>query len=209
MTRPIIFAVLLTILQACGIKQGIQTEAQTEIFRDDFNTNINEWAESTEANTEKFFRDGHYHIINTESGWVTWSTININLDPSEDFIIETSVALNWHTMGSAYLLYGVDQTNSDFHYMSIVKVDNIVNSVSIGKRIDGQWTSETKDARLAPYGQQNILKVQKRGDILTFSANNRVVHRQEFEPFLGNRIGVGCGDNQSVSFDYLVVKQDN
>ncbi len=204
MSRSIIFAVLLSVLQACGVKQ----EIRTEVFRDDFITNLNEWDEAAQGDIEKFFQNGHYTIINTRNAWTVWSTVDMPVNPDEDFIIETSAALNWHSMGPAYLIYGVDQANSDFHFLAILKAGNAMNMAYIGKRINGQWTGVTKDVRLNPYGASNILTVHKRGEVLFFSVNNKVVHRQEFEPFFGNRIGVGCGENQSVSFDYLVIKQD-
>jgi aspartyl protease family protein len=183
-----------------------------EIFRDDFNNNINGWSETKESKLEKFFRGGQYYIIYNEKGKMTWNTQNVNIDQMENFIIETSVALNWEKEGSAYLIFGGDGSGN-FHCLEISKKSKKQNgytyeNVYIGKFIDGEWVGVWKDARIKDYGQQNTLTVKKKGNKIRFYVNGSLVHKKDFEPFFGNRLGVGCGTPQNVSFDYLSVKQD-
>ncbi|MCW5914916.1 MAG: retroviral-like aspartic protease family protein [Chitinophagaceae bacterium] len=179
-----------------------------EIFRDDFNNNFNRWSEAKETNQERFFRGGQYYIINNESGILTWNTQNVDIDQNENFIIETSVALNWQKDGSAYLIFGEDNRSSkNCHCLSIQKVKNKYTTY-IGKRIDGEWVGVWKNGKIKDFGQQNILTVKKKKNKISFYVNGSLVHSKDFEPFFGNGVGVGCGAPQNASFDYLTVKQD-
>lgn len=185
-----------------------------EIFRDDFNNNNNRWSEAKEANQERFFRYGQYHIINNEEGKMTWNTQEVKIDQDENFIIETSVALNWQKDGNAYLIYGYDKKYSNFYCVQISKKANpkygyTYNEVYVGKNIDGEWVGEWKGKNIInDFGQQNTIKIKKKGSYIYFYVNERKVYSKQFEPFFGNGIGVGCGAPQNVSFDYLVVKQN-
>jgi len=95
-----------------------------EIFRDDFNNNVNTWSEAKQTNQERFFRGGQYYIVNNETGQITWNTQNVNIDQKENFIIETSVALNWQKDGEAYLVFGEDRSSKNFHCLGIYKKAN-------------------------------------------------------------------------------------
>ena len=177
-----------------------------EIFRDDFNNNSNRWSEAVESNQERFFRGGQYYIVNNETGKMTWTTQNINIDPKENFIIETSVSLNWDKEGRAYLIFGLDSATHNYHCISIKKVKK--NSVYVGKRMDGEWVGVWKNGKIKDFGQQNKLTIKKKKNRISFYVNGGLVHSKDFEPFFGNGVGVGCGAPQNASFDYLSVRQD-
>lgn len=178
-----------------------------EIFRDDFNNNSNRWSETVKSNQERFFRGGQYYIVNNETGKMTWNTQNINIDPKENFIIETSVSLNWDKEGDAYLIFGEDRATSNYHCISIRKVKNKY-SVYVGKKMDGEWVGVWKNGKIKDFGQQNKLTIKKIKNRISFYVNGRLVHSKDFEPFFGNGVGVGCGAPQNASFDYLSVRQD-
>lgn len=178
-----------------------------EIFRDDFNNNANRWSEAKETNQERFFRGGQYYIVNNESGKMTWNTQNVDIDQNENFIIETSVALNWQKDGDAYLIFGEDRSSKNFHCLSIKKVKNKYTTY-IGKKIDGEWVGVWKNGKIKDFGQQNILTVKKKKNKISFYVNGSLVHSKDFEPFFGNGVGFGCEAPQNASFDYLTVKQD-
>mgnify|MGYP000854849074 CR=1 FL=1 len=184
-----------------------------EIFRDDFNNNVNTWSEAKQTNQERFFRGGQYYIVNNETGQITWNTQNVNIDQKENFIIETSVALNWQKDGEAYLVFGEDRSSKNFHCLGIYKKANkqrgyTYKEVYIGKLIDGEWVGVWKKAYIKDFGQQNTLTVKKKGNKISFYVNKRLVHTKDFEPFFGNGVGFGCEAPQNVSFDYLIVKQN-
>jgi len=184
-----------------------------EIFRDDFNNNHKSWSEQKGTEQEKFFRNGQYYIINKKIDQVTWTRQNVIIDPKENFIIETSVALNWEKEGSAILIFGEDNGSANFHCMKIYKKTNKkrgykYNDVYIGKHIDGEWVGVWKKARIKDFGQQNILTVKKKDNQISFFVNGRLVYTKGFEPFFGNGLGMGSGPPQNVSFDYIVVKQN-
>jgi aspartyl protease family protein len=178
-----------------------------EIFRDDFNSNINKWSELKESDKERFFRGGQYYIVNNETGKMTWNTINVNIDQKENFIIETSIALNWQKDGSAYLVFGEDRKNMNFHCMQISKKKDH-KEIYIGKKIDGEWIGVWKNAEINDFGQLNTLIIKKKGNKINYYVNAKLIHTKDFEPHFGNGVGVGCGATQNVSFDYLTVKQD-
>jgi aspartyl protease family protein len=203
----------ITLIFLTIIFSSVSFGQRKEIFRDDFNSNTNRWCEAKETNQEWFFRGGQYYIINNETGRMNWCTQNVNIDTKENFIIETSVALNWQKDGSAYLIFGIDRNGKNYHCLQISKKANkqggyTRGEVYIGKRIDGEWVGVWKKANIKDYGQQNTLTVKKKGDKISFYVNGSRVHTKDFEPFFGNGIGVGCGAPQNVSFDYLSVKQD-
>ena len=202
-------ALILVINMISAVSYG----QKKEIFRDDFNNNFNRWSEAKETNQERFFRGGQYYIVNNETGKMTWNTQNVDIDQNENFIIETSVALNWQKDGDTYLVFGEDRNSKNFHCLKIYKKAEkeygyTYKEVYIGKLIDGEWVGVWKKVKIKDFGQQNILTIKKKKNTISFYVNGSLVHSKDFEPFFGNGVGVGCGAPQNASFDYLVVKQD-
>lgn len=178
-----------------------------EIFRDDFNNNLNRWSEAKETYTERFFRGGQYYIINSDTQKLSWNSVTIPIDTNENFIIETAVSLNWEKEGGAYLIFGGDRNSGNFHAVQILNIKG-KNSFFVGKMIDGQWTGIWKNPRLKNFGQLNKLEVRKKNNKLHFYLNDSLIYSKDFEAFFGNETGVGCSSPQNISYDYLTVKQD-
>lgn len=204
--RLLYLTFILLLLSACSINK--------EIFKDGFNNNSKDWSETKKTYQEYFFRYGYYNIINKEDGRMNYTYQPLKIDQDENFIIETSVALNWKDDGAAYLIYGYDKKYSNYYCVRITKEPNpksgwSYKEVYIGKKIDGEWVGEWKGKKIIKdFGQQNIIKIKKKGNYVYFYVNGRKIYSKEFEPFFGDAIGLGCGAPQNVSFDYLVVKQD-
>lgn len=203
----------IILILAINIISIVAYGQKKEIFRDDFNNNLNRWSEAKETNQERFFRGGQYYIVNNETGKMTWSIQNVDIDQNENFTIETSVALNWQKDGDAYLVFGEDRNGRNFHCLKIYKKAKkeygyTYKEVYIGKSIDGEWVGVWKKAKIKDFGQQNILTIKKKKNTISFYVNGSLIHSKDFEPFFGNGVGVGCGAPQNASFDYLVVKQD-
>lgn len=190
-----------------------------EVFRDDFNNNINRWEEGKETKVERYFRSGQYYIINDDTkSTFTGSTSIIKIDPDENFSIETSVALNRQNTEGVYLIYGADKGNIYFiriHKWIIPRGHTYnygppeYNEVFIGKYMDGSMIGQTIDKNVVNgFGQYNTIVIKKKGNSINFYVNKSKVFSKAFEPFFGNEIGFGCDGTQSVSIDYLSIKQD-
>ena len=179
----------------------------TIIFNEDFNNNNQHWRETKNAFKEFFFRNGQYFIIQQEDGRLTWDSKFINVDTDEDFIIDASVTLNWKQNGGAYLMFGIDENNRNYHAVHIKKEEG-KKEVYFGKYIDGKWTGEWKDANLKGYGEQNWVQISKKGKTIHYFINEELIFSKPFESFFGNYIGLGCQGTQNVSFEYLRVRQD-
>jgi|SRR5690554_1272677 len=179
-----------------------------EIFRDDFDRNYGRWTELEKIENEYFFRNGQYYMINNIKGVMIWTAHDVYIDQKEDFIIETSISLNWDNDGEAVMIFGADKKNSNHHRITIKKQKNKY-SLYIGKRIDGKdvgisvETNKTKG-----FGEPNALTIRKKKNKISFYVNGKRVHTKNFEAFFGKSIGMGCIGPQNVNFDYLVVKQD-
>ena len=192
---------------SCILSLNLIFGQKKEIYREDFNNNDKGWSETRLDNQERFFRGGQYFIINEQIDKRTSSTSEVVIDTNEDFIIETSVSLNWKKEGSAQVIYGADATNDNLYILSI-RNDREKNNIFIGKNIDGEWIGKWLTYQLKDLGVQNKIEIKKNKNSLNFYINNKQILSKEFESFFGNYIGVGCQSPQNVSFDYFVIRQD-
>jgi hypothetical protein len=184
-----------------------KSDVGTVIFNENFNNNDQRWRETKSAFKEFFFRNGQYVIIQQEDGRLTWDSKFINIDTDEDFIIDASATLNWKQNGGAYLMFGIDEINRNYHAVHIKKEAG-KKEVYFGKYIDGKWVGEWKDANLNDYGVQNWIQVSKKGETIHYFINGELIFSKPFESFFGDYIGLGCQGTQNASFEYLRVRQD-
>jgi hypothetical protein len=176
------------------------------VFREDFNNNSNNWRESKNASKEFFFNNGQYGIIQRDVGRLTWESKPIQLNTSNDFVIEAAVTLNWKSGGGAHLMYGIDENGRNYHSIKLKK-EKGKKEVYIGTYSSGRWEGVWTDARIEELGRQNKIQIVKKGRDLDFYINGKFIYSKPFSRFFGNGIGLGCEGLQNSSFDYLQVSQ--
>ncbi len=177
--------------------------AQTKkIFEENFSNNSKQWLEANDEKYDFFFRNGKYCIINNVN-FFYGEQKKINIDENEDFIIETSIALNWKDTGIAYFIFGANVQTQNYFYFAFDK-----NNAYIGKFIDGQHINKSKRIKLKDFGVPNLLKIQKRNNDISFYFNNKKVLKKEYEDFFGSSFGFGVSNKQNISIDYLTAFQD-
>lgn len=180
---------------------------QKEVLYDDFTKNKNNWEEGKSPIHQKYVKNGFYHIINTDPGSVTWNSIPVKIDQTQNFAIETSVSLSESKEGEAILIFGEDNKTDDFFFIQIRDVSKKY-PIQIGKRENGEWKGVWKSAKINTQKEYNRLTVKKIKDEMIFLVNGIIVHTQKFEPFFGNGIGLGCGGPQHAIFDYVLVLEN-
>lgn len=180
---------------------------QKEVLYDDFTKNKNNWEEGKSPNHQKYVKNGFYHIINTDLGSVTWNSIPIKIDQTQNFAIETSVSLSEAKEGEALLIFGENNKTNDFFFIQIRDVSKKY-PIQIGKRENGEWKGVWKNTKINVNKKYNRLTVKKVKDDLIFLINGVIIHTQKFEPFFGNGVGLGCGGPQHAIFDYVLVLEN-
>jgi aspartyl protease family protein len=178
----------------------------TELLKDDFSFNNNNWSESKYENSESFFRNGQYFIIGRKKGFYHQRTIEMRteVDDKKDYTIKVSITLNWEKDGDAYFIFGKDSDNDNYHYIRMRKKD-YSKGVFIGKKIDGEHVGIWEYANINSFGEANKIEIIKTGNSIYYHLNSRLIYSKKAELFFGNRIGFACG-NQNVSFDNLSIK---
>lgn len=180
---------------------------QKEILYDDFNKNKNNWEEGKNELHQKYVKSGFYHIVNHEDSSIAWNSIDVPIDVTQNFAIETSVSLSENKSGEAILIFGANNKTDDFYFFQIRDVDKKY-PIQIGKRENGEWKGVWKKANINTKKKYNRLTIKKIGTKLNFLVNGIVIHTQEFESFFGKGLGLGCGGPQHAVFDYIFVLEN-
>ena len=110
---------------------AISNSQTKKIFSENFNDNNKKWLEAKNEHYDFFFRNGKYCIINNVD-FFYGENKDIIIDETENFILESSIALNWNTDGFAYFAFGANRTTQNYFYFAFNK-----DKGYIGKFIDG------------------------------------------------------------------------
>lgn len=180
---------------------------QKEVLFDDFTKNKNNWEESNNPVNQKYVKNGFYHMVNPDEGSVTWNSIPVKIDPTQNFAIETFVSIDNKKDGEALLIFGENNKTNEFYFIQIRDVDKKY-PIHIGKLVKGEWKGIWKNAKINTNKEYNRLTIKKVKDELIYLVNGIIVHTQKFEPFFGNGIGLGCGGPQHAIFDYVLVLEN-
>lgn len=181
---------------------AISNSQTKKIFSENFNDNNKKWLEAKNEHYDFFFRNGKYCIINNVD-FFYGENKDIIIDETENFILESSIALNWNTDGFAYFAFGANRTTQNYFYFAFNK-----DKGYIGKFIDGQHINTSHKISLNKFGVENTIKIIKKDNNITFYFNNKKIIKQPYENLFGNGFGFGASKKQNISIDYLNIYQD-
>lgn len=180
-------------------------QPQKEVLLDDFDGKTDyDWTSGSTPEHYKTIKKGFFHIINKSKSKITWNSVRVPIDTSNNFSIETSVALFQENEGEAFLIYGEDKKALKFHFVRIRDVKNKY-SIQFGTFQNGKWEGDWRNITINPLKQFNRITVRRKGKEMLFLINGIIEHREPFKPFFGDTIALGTGGPQHAVFDYILV----
>lgn len=185
--------------------QTIIAQNSTEIFSDNFNSNINNWYEGSDNKRTFSVRDGFYYFEHKQlqGSWLT--TQNITIDTKRDYKIEAAIKKISGVKNSGYGLdWGTDNDYYEFlitsqGYFSLYNYNKSTNQFVALK--DWEYTSYTNNSEEA----SNLLSISKIGNTTNFYVNNKLIYTATLKPIDVNRVGFVVNQNQKIGIDNINV----
>ena len=171
-----------------------------DIVKTNFTTQDKGWWTGGDSTLDVRVADGKYkmNLFNTERG-MTFS-ISTSPDFSNDFIVEATFRQNSgdnnHGIG---IFWGHDPETGDDNNFCFTSTGYVRSwTADDSRESDRQWVETTA---VKPMGQDNKLRIEKNGNMLTFKLNGiLVLTRPNFKNF-GNTLGVVLYANMNVWMD--------
>ncbi len=194
MKSKILFIVLLSY-------SYLFSQNTTEIFTDNFYSNINEWYEGSDEKRAFSIRDGYYYFEHKQPTKSYNSYQTIEIDQSKDFVIETKIKKISGIQNNGFgLLWGRNDNSDQFEFYISA---------------NGYFRINDNDSEIKPWEKTslinqgnnaiNTLKVEKKGDFFNFYINNQYVHSTKFRAFYGDKIGFHIENDQKIAIDYFKI----
>ncbi|WKD86545.1 hypothetical protein KCTC32516_01921 [Polaribacter huanghezhanensis] len=185
------------------------TTTGSNILNDDFSSNKNSWAESSDSSSKLEVRNGKYYFEHKRDsgGWSSTKVIDINT--SKDFEIEAKFLKISGIKNNGYgFVFGRKDGNNQFVFTVTAN-----GSYSIDQYVDGKYTA-IKDWTKSSYintgnNAYNTLKIKKERGFIKFYVNDRYLTLYTHKPFMGNRFGFIAYNDQSIAIDDLNIKYIN
>lgn len=184
----------------------ISTNAQniTQIFRDNFNNNKNNWQQNEFSNIKsgtlncKCGADYLFRIFLKE----------IPLNSKKDYYIETRIKEKTEKKNSSF---GIVWGASSWKNKLIFRVYNSGKFEIYGYRNEKKfnikndtWGSSINIGNIKS-AEYNTIAIKKKGNKIFFYINSKKVFTASTYPFYGSYIGILAGQNSKISVDYLLV----
>lgn len=175
------------------------TPYKTLVFEDDFQTNENAWR--LQENIKQDFFSERVKSIKIENGSLIFKhdqrgnellldMISTPISNKKDFEIEISIQQAQYDNGY-YVLFGA--SSRAFNYLQIAGNDYNIGHNNLDNS-DDRWTSYTNGRMrnsAINRGGQNVIRIIKTNDLLTFMINGTYLNAFELKKWYGNRIGFG------------------
>lgn len=191
-------------------------------FRDDFNSNTNNWYLSETSEMDYIIKDGHYILSNkNDKGIIYWGFKNIYMNPKKDFSMEVKMKITASTgnnIAGFFItdkdgkmnFFGINPYNNSFWvgYYNAAKAWGSYTSSDLGAANSG-WQKTNAYKSISDY---QILTLSKKGDNIIFYINNQKVLSLASTVFCSNinkYIGFITATKMDVYIDYVVFNQDN
>lgn len=220
---PILIGLLCIVLHASA-----QT---TTILNEQFDDNSAGWYENGDKDYDMRVEDGVYRLKNMYNG-SSWNRKPLNFDADEeDFTIEAEITevtnSNKNVKGAKKLgaklkslknsikkegsgtgIYGlvwaIYSDNSDYHRFLISSsgafyLDNYYNEEAHA------YVSWKKSGAINEPGSPNVLRIEKRANIVTFYINGQEVHKSGNNSFFGSKVGFYAENNVTADVNYIRV----
>jgi S1-C subfamily serine protease len=178
------------------------------IFYENFYNNDNHWtiADKSEYSIKLVEEEGL--LLNNKNNSALKSTINIPLDLSANFSIETIVDFKDGITNNGHgIVWGCKDWDNYNTFEISANGQYTIRGETEGIHIPvKQWT---ETSIINKNQQRNSLKILRLSDKIYYSINGQLVYSSDFYGFRGNWIGFYiAGGNQKVLFENLIVKQD-
>ncbi|WP_018343200.1 OmpA family protein [Cytophaga aurantiaca] len=191
-------------------------------FRDDFNSNEQNWFTDSTTHMKCFMRDGHYIFINKdETKTVNYVYKNIYMDPAKDFSLEIKLKIPVSKGdGTAGLYITNEYGMKDFFCINPYNNSfsaGIMSSSTSWTNLTGTEIGETNsgwqltDAFTSATDYQ-IIKLQKKSDLIHLYINDtevKTIGSDRFCQMLKGSIGFITFTKMELVIDYIVFYQDN
>lgn len=179
------------------------------ILSDEFNSNVNNWAESSNEKAEIELKNGKYYFEHkrTSRGWT--STKVIDIDDTKDFEIESKILKMSGITNNGYgFVFGRKDSENQFVFTITGN-----GSYSIDQYVNGKYTA-IKDWTKSTYintgnNATNTLKIKKERGFIKFYVNDRYLTLYTHKPFMGKRLGFVVYNNQKIAIENINVKYIN
>jgi outer membrane protein OmpA-like peptidoglycan-associated protein len=177
------------------------------LFNDEFIDNQKQWPTGNSASYVVFVKQGDYHVSIPQNTGSINLTQPISIDQNSDFIIESKITLKSGSKKCEYgLIWGTADLNNSYSFLICPKGNVIIQEIE---------NDTTKNISILEnvtainaIGFQNILKIAKKGDSITFNINHHDVLSIPHLVFKGSMVGFKFANRIEADVDYLTVKQD-
>lgn len=193
----LVFLIIVTTsMTAFSQEKGVLVE-------DNFSSNAYKWWVGRSPVAKCEIAHGEY--ILSYRGEKSWSSnIEVDIDPDEDFVIESKLSRMSGTDENGYGITWGKGKNGYYNFIITPKGKFYIRKVERGKK--GKYLINWKKS---PYINENSitnkLRVQKIANELSFFINDKFVARLPFEPLFGNQVGFMLYQQQEVAAEYLIV----
>ena len=179
------------------------------IFNDDFTSNKNNWAESSDDSAILEVKNNRYYFEHKRKSGGWSSTKVVNIDTNKDFEIESQFlkisGISNHGYG---FVFGRKDSNNQFVFKITAS-----GSYSIDQYIGGKFTAlkgwtKSDHIKTGNYAY-NTLKIKKENGFIKFYVNDRYLTLFTYKPFFGNRLGFVIYNDQKIAVNNLNVKYIN
>lgn len=179
---------------------------ETTLIDEEFNVNSFQWYENDGENIKCQVKNGHYYFKNKSEGsrWVYQGIPNLSPD-EEDFTIEIKLRQTSGDDSYAYgILFSMYSDNSAYQQFFITangqfKINhyyNETNHVLVDYTLNKAINKGFKD---------NVLKVVKTANLVSYYINDVEVHRTGQFSYFGSRIAFFTGYKMEMEIDYLKI----
>ena len=179
------------------------------IWEDDFTTNKNNWATSSNEKAILEVKNNRYYFdhVRASGGWS--STKVIDIDTSKDFEIESKILKISGIKNNGFgFTFGRKDSDNQFVFSITSNGSYAIDQYKDGKYTAiKDWTTSTH-IKTGNYAY-NTLKIKKERGFIKFYVNDRYLTLYTHKPFMGNRFGFVVYNNQKIAITNLKVKYIN
>jgi len=179
------------------------------IWDDDFSTNKNNWAISSNDNAVLEVRNNRYYFDHKKTSGGGSTTKVIDIDTSKDFEIESKILKISGIKNNGFgFIFGRKDTDNQFVFSITSNGSYAIDQYKDGKHTAiKDWTKSTH-IKTGNYAY-NTLKIKKERGFIKFYVNGRYLTLYTHRPFMGKRLGFIVYNNQKIAIDNFKVKYIN
>jgi len=182
---------------------GLSAQGKYALVEDNFSDNSNKWWIGHSPVGKCEIVHGEYMMnYKGDKSWA--SNIDVNLDPDQDFVIETKLSRMSGTVENGYGLTWGKGKDGYYNFIITPKGKFYVRKVQRGQKpkylINWKSSPNIKENSIS-----NKLRIQKTGQDINFFVNDKFLAKIDYEPFFGNQLGFMLYQQQEIAAQYLIV----